>query len=134
VKVRNFGDTAELVGVYLDVIPPGGPSNPGGCQPGGRMLQTTVVLGGAGTNGQQVNVFADNTGSGTVMFSCSNPNVVFGQSYTFIAVADVHTDDLGACGPGALLSLSCYNDLCNDVSNCSDFRLSTTGARVQAGP
>ncbi len=127
VKVKNLTDATELVGVYMDVIPPGGPSNPGGCQPSGRILQTTVVI----PVGGQVNVLADTTGTGLVTFACSNQNAVAGQSYTFIAVVDDHADDPAACGPGALLSLTCFNALCSDVSNCSDFRLSTTGATVR---
>src|SRR5207249_6225810 len=44
IQVRNEGDHTETIGVYVDVIPPGGTTNPYGCFPFGRMIDTTVIL------------------------------------------------------------------------------------------
>jgi len=44
VRVRNDGTHADTIGVYADIIPPGGVTNPYGCTPSGRIIQTTVSL------------------------------------------------------------------------------------------
>lgn len=49
VKVHNDGDHADTIGVYIDVVPPGGLTNPHDCAPAGRIRQTTVSLNAAGT-------------------------------------------------------------------------------------
>jgi len=95
-KFRNEGDHDELMGVYLDVVPPGGASNPGGCVPNGRILATTAFV----EAGKQTALFADTgtLGDGLVEFSCANQAVVVGLPYTVIAAVDAHGDD-----PPALL-------------------------------
>ncbi len=52
---RNEGDHDEAIAVYVDVIPPGGPPNPGGCIPAGRILETTLFV----EAGKQTKVAAD---------------------------------------------------------------------------
>ena len=44
VQVRNEGDHTETIGVYVDILPPGGITNPYGCTPFGRMIDNTVTL------------------------------------------------------------------------------------------
>ena len=86
----------------MDVIPPGGPTNPFGCLPAGRILQTTVTLDHTGlTLPKQANVFADTgtLGDGMVEFTCANHAGAVGQTYTLFAVVDVNADDLLACSP-----------------------------------
>ena len=130
VAFRNVGDHGETIGLYLDVIPPGGPSNPGGCIPAGRILETTAFL----RPHRQLRLFADTgtLGDGQVEFSCANQAAVVGLSYTIIAAVDVHTDDLAACGPGALVSLSCFDALADDDNDSADNRVVRSAPRVQA--
>ena len=126
---RNDGDHDELMGVYLDVVPPGGASNPGGCVPNGRILQTTLVL----EAGRQERLFADTgtLGDGLVEFSCTNRAAVVGFTYTLLVALDAHADDLAACGPGAIQSLACFNALANDDGDALDNRLSRSAPRVE---
>ncbi len=116
VQVRNESDHVETVGVYLDVVPPGGISDPYGCVPNGRILQTAVSLNAFRTGGMQANVFAD-TGTlsdGLVEFSCADHAGAVGQTYTLIVALDVHVDDLAFCGPGDLQSDDCSDALSDD--------------------
>ena len=128
-KFRNEGDHDEMIGVYLDVVPPGGPANPGGCLPAGRILQTTLVLGA----GKQTALFADTgtLGDGLVEFICANQAVVVGLPYTIMAAVDAHGDDSVACGPGLLLSLGCANALADDDGDPFDDRIVRSAPRVE---
>ena len=128
--IRNEGDHDEMIGVYLDVIPPGGISNPGGSIPAGRILETTAVL----EPNRQLRLFADTgtPGDGLVEFSCTNQGAVVGLTYTIIAVVDVHADDLAACGEGELDSLACFNALADDDTDPTDNRVTRSAPRVQA--
>ncbi len=135
VKVRNDGDHIETVRVYMDAIPPGGASNPGGCVPTGRILDSSVTLDPTGvTFPKQTNVFAD-TGTpsdGLVDFSCTNKSAVIGMTWTLIAAVDAHGDDSAACGPGLLLTAACANALVDDDTD-SNNRLTRNAPRVQPG-
>ena len=110
VQVRNDGDHAETFGVYADILPPGNGNNPFGCTPTGRIIDTVVSLG-IGVHDKQAVVSATNT------FSCTDAAGAEGLPWTVIAVVDVHADDGGACGPGQLLSITCFNALADDDDN-----------------
>lgn len=137
VQVRNDGDHTETIGVYADIVPPGGPSNPFGCQPSGRIIKTQVTLPAAGQPGNQTNVFADGytgdptPGDGMATFSCTDQAGAAGQTYTIIAAVDAHGDDLAACGPSSILTLACGNALADDDVDASDNRLSRNAFRVR---
>ena len=128
-KFRNEGDHDETIGVYLDVSPPGGPDNPGGCLPAGRILATTAFV----EAGKQTALFADTgtLGDGLVEFSCANQAVVVGLPYTIMAAVDAHADDAAACGPGLLLSLGCANALADDDGDPFDDRVVRSAPRVE---
>ena len=128
-KFRNEGDHDELMGVYLDVVPPGGASNPGGCLPAGRILATAAFV----EAGKQTALFADTgtLGDGLVEFSCANQAVVVGLPYTIMAAVDAHGDDSAACGPGLLLSLGCANALADDDGDPFDNRVVRSAPRVE---
>ena len=138
VKVRNDGDHIETVRVYIDVIPPGGPSNPGGCLPDNtsRLMDSSVTLDPTGvTFPKQQNVFADTgtVGDGLVDFSCTNKSAVIGMTWTIIAAVDAHGDDSAACGPGLILTIACANALADDDTVSSNNRLTRSAPRVQPG-
>ena len=122
----------KTVGVYIDVIPPGGASDPYGCLPNGRILQTTVTLD-TGGNGN-TNVYADTGigGDGLVEFSCTEHAGAVGKTYTLVAVADVNADDLGACGPGALQGDACVSALADDDTDNTDNLAIRNAPRVQS--
>ena len=137
VQVRALGDHIETVRVYMDVIPPGGSSNPGGCVPTGRILDSSVTLDPAGVGNvgidKQANVFADTgtLGDGLVEFSCTNQSAVIGMTWTIIAAVDAHGDDSVACGPGLLLTLACANALADDDSTVGTNIDTRNAPRVQ---
>jgi len=114
VTVRNEGSQTEIFGIYVDIIPPGGVSNPYGCTPSGRIIETVITMD-TGDN-KQVVVKSVPT------FQCADQAGAFGQTYTVIAVIDVHADDLGACAPGTLQSLACFNALADDDDDDTDNR------------
>ena len=87
VQVRNEGNHTESFAVYVDIVPPGGSSNPYGCTPIGRIINTVVTL----APGEQTVVSADQT------FNCTNVAGALNQTYTINAAVDVHADDAGAC-------------------------------------
>lgn len=120
VWVANEGNHDEMIGVYLDVIPPGGESNPGDCVPKGRILQSAVSV----AYQKQLNIPVEGSTQGTnlVDFKCSKPSLVSGQRYTLIAAVDVHADDFGVCAPGSLLSLACFQALADDDNDPWDNR------------
>ena len=64
-------------------MPPGGISNPYGCTPIGRIINTVVTL----APGEQTVVSADQT------FNCTNVAGALNQTYTINAAVDVHADD-----------------------------------------
>ncbi len=131
VQVRNENGQAVTVGVYLDVIPPGGMTDPYGCLPNGRILQTTVALNTSGD--KQANVFAD-TGTlsdGFVEFSCTDHAGAVGKTYTLIAAVDVNADDLASCPPGTLANPACFDALADDDTDDADNRIARNAPRVQ---
>jgi CSLREA domain-containing protein len=124
VQVRNEGDHTEPIGVYVDIVPPGGITNPFGCTPIGRVIDTVVTLGTSNQN-NQTSVTA------TLTFDCANLAGVFGQSYTIMAAADVHADDGGACPVFQIPSMNCFNALADDDNDARDNRAATTAFRVK---
>ena len=121
IQVRNEGDHTDAIGVYVDIIPPGGITNPYGCTPYGRVIDTVITLDA----GQQTTV------SATLSFSCADVAGATGQSYTIMAAADAHADDGGACGPFQIQSMTCYNALADDDNDASDNRVTTNGFTVK---
>ncbi len=117
----------------MDVIPPGGVDDPFGCLPNGRIIQTSVLMGGTPSDTSQVNVFADTgtVGDGLVEFICDDAAGAFGETYTIIAVADLHNDDLASCGAGALQSLTCFGALADDDQDPPDNRKVRNAPKVQ---
>ena len=132
-QVRNRSDHSDTIGVYMDVIPPGGVTNPFGCLPTGRIILTSVFLTAFGTAGDDANVFADtgSLGDGQVEFSCTDRAGALGKTYTIIAAADLHNDDLASCGAGALQSLACFNALADDDQDPPDNRKVRNAPKVQ---
>ena len=120
-RVQNKGDHTETLGVYADAIPPGGPSNPYGCAPSGRIIETTMTL----EPGKKTTV-----SSADFAFTCADAAGARGQRFTIVALVDAHADDLAACGPGQLQSMACFNALANDDSGPSNNRISRTCCRV----
>jgi hypothetical protein len=123
VQVRNDGDHTESFGVYLDIVAPGGSngSNPNGCTPHGRIINTVVTL----APGEQIVVGTTQT------FNCANVAGALGQTYTLMGSADVHADDGGACGPFQLQSMACFNALADDDDDDADSRVTTNAFRVK---
>jgi NHL repeat len=123
IEVRNEGDHTESFGVYLDVVAPGGSngSNPNGCTPHGRIIDTAVSL----APGPQTGVTTTQT------FDCANVAGALGQTYTLIGVVDVHADDGGACGPFQLQSMTCFNALADDDNDDTDNRVTINAFRVR---
>jgi len=122
IQVRNDGDHTETIGVYVDIIPPGGITNPYGCTPFGRVIDTTVTL----APGSQTTVTSAN-----LSFACADVAGATGQSYTIMAAADAHADDGGACGPFQIQSMTCFNALADDDNDSSDNRVTTNGYTVK---
>jgi len=120
-QVRNDGTATEQFGVYLDIVPPGGPTNPFGCTPSGRILNTVVTL----APGQQQVFSVD------LVFNCTDVPGALNQTYTIKGAVDVHADDAGACGVFQIASLACFNALADDDDDDSDNRVITTGPQVK---
>jgi hypothetical protein len=116
VVVANESTHTETIGVYVDVLAPSG------CTPNGRVLETTVTLAAG----------AKTTLAIPVSYSCADPAAVNGASYAWTAVADHGADDLGACAPGSLLGLACFNALADDDEDTTDNRKSRAGPKVVA--
>ena len=123
IEVRNEGDHTESFGVYLDIVAPGGSSgsNPNGCTPHGRIIDTAVSL----APGPQTAV------STTQTFDCANVSGALGQTYTLMGVVDAHADDGGACGPFQLQTMACFNALADDDDDDADNRVTTNAFRVK---
>jgi hypothetical protein len=102
-------------------VPPGGTTNPYGCTPFGRVVNTVVVL----NPGDQTSLTA------TLTFSCLDVAGAAGQSYTIMAVADAHADDAGACPVFQTQSMTCFNALADDDNDSSDNRATTNGYKVK---
>ena len=122
-KVRNQGDHgSETIGVYMDVIPAGGTtlSNPFGCLPAGRVLETTISASPPTTidvfavDGTLDGAFGPNEPDTFVGFSCTDHAGAVGKRYEIIMVVDIHGDDLASCGPGLLLTGTCLSALADD--------------------
>jgi len=122
--VRNKGDHTESIGVYVDIVPPGGPTNPYGCTPFGRVVDTVVTLGTSNQNNQTSLTAA-------LSFNCANVAGALNQSYTIMAAADAHADDAGACAVFQIQTLTCFNSLGDDDNDPNDNRLMTNGFNVK---
>jgi len=87
VVVANGGDHADLIGVYLAFLPPGGSSNGGGCSPAGVQNLGALTL----LPRDKLTITTDPS------WQCANPASVDGAAWTLKAIADVHGDDFGSC-------------------------------------
>jgi hypothetical protein len=121
IQVRNEGDHTETIGVYVDIIPPGGVTNPYGCTPAGRVINTVLTL----APGEQTSF------STTLSFSCVDVAGATGQTYTIMAAADAHADDSGSCAVFQIQSMTCANALADDDNDPTDDRVTTNGFRVK---
>jgi len=121
IQVRNEGDHTDSIGVYVDIVPPGGISNPYGCTPIGRVINTVVSLAPG----------AQTTVSASLSFSCANVAGATGQTYTIMAAADAHADDGGACGPFQIQSLACNSALADEDNDATDNRATTNAFTVK---
>jgi len=120
VQVRNESDHTESIGVYVDIVPPGGITNPYGCTPFGRVIDTVVTPGTSNQNNQT-------SLTATLSFNCANVAGALGQTYTIMAAADAHADDGGACAAFQIQKLTCFNALGDDDNDPNDNRLTTNG-------
>jgi hypothetical protein len=121
VQVRNEGTATELFGVYVDIVPPGGPTNPFGCTPDGRIIDTVITL----APGEQAVLTT------TLTFNCTDVPGALNQTWTIKMAVDVHADDAGACGPSQINSTACFNALADDDDDDTDNRVTATGPRVK---
>ena len=119
--MANDGSQTEQFGVYVDIVPPGGITNPYGCTPIGRIINTVVTLAPA----EQTTVIVNPT------FSCVDVAGAMGQTYSIMAAIDVHADDAGACGPFQIQSVTCFNALADDDDDDSDNRVTTNALKVK---
>ncbi len=122
----------------MDIVPPGGPSNPYGCLPAGRVLVRNVTLTAFGTPGDDANVFPDDSSlagtvgpGGKLTFSCDDAAGAVGSTYKIFAAVDVHADDVAFCPEGAIFDLTCFPALADDDSDDSDNRAFRSAPRVQ---
>jgi len=121
VQVRNEGDHTESFAVYVDIVPPGGVSNPYGCTPIGRIIDTVVTL----APDEQTVVQASPT------FDCADVQGALDQTYTIKAAVDVHADDGGACPVFGIQSMACFAALADDDNDPSDNRATSNAFRVK---
>jgi hypothetical protein len=120
-QVRNDGTATEQFGVYVDIAPPGGPTNPFGCTPNGRIIDTVITL----APGEQTVL------STTLTFDCADVPGALNKTYTIKMAVDVHADDAGACGVSQINSVACFNALADDDDDDSDNRVTATGPQVK---
>jgi len=102
-------------------VPPGGVTNPFGCTPNGRVINTVITL----APGEQQTITVAPT------FDCTDVAGALNQSYTLKGAVDVHADDAGACGPSQIQSFTCFNALADDDDDDTDNRVITTGPQVK---
>jgi len=119
--VRNDGDHTEVFAVYVDIVPPGGITNPYGCTPIGRVINTVVVL----APGEQTTI------TETLTFNCVDVAGALNQTYTIMGAIDVHADDAGPCSVFMIQSTECFEALADDDDDDSDNRVMTSGYRVK---
>ncbi len=142
IQVRNDGDHIDTIGVYLDVIPPGGTTNPYGCIPANvRLIQTTVTLDPTGVSFPRVaNVFADGyagdptPGDGRVTFSCTNQEAAAAAhaTYLLLGAVDAHADDLAACPFGTIQGNGCVTALASDDPFIANNTVTRSAPRVRS--
>jgi hypothetical protein len=102
-------------------VPPGGITNPFGCTPIGRVIDTVLTI--APTQSADATV--------TLSFDCADRAGALGQTYTIMAAADAHADDEGACGVFQIQSTACYLALADDDNVASNNRLTTNAYQVK---
>jgi hypothetical protein len=105
VRVRNEGDHVESFGVYADIVPPGGTTNPHDCRPQGRIIDTIIT--------------------------CTEVAGALGQTYTITAAVDAHADDAGGCPVFEIQSMTCFVGLADDDDDDADDRTTTNAFRVK---
>jgi hypothetical protein len=121
VQVRNDGNHTESFAVYVDIVPPGGSSNPYSCTPMGRIINMVVTIAPGGQTVLNTNR----------TFSCANVTGAMNQTYTINAAADVHADDDAACPVSQIQGMTCFNALADDDDDDTDNRASTNGFAVR---
>jgi hypothetical protein len=121
IQVRNEGDHTDSFALYVDIIPPGGSTNPFSCIPIGRIINQVVTL----APGEQTVVQA------TPTFNCANVAGATGGTYTIEAAIDVHDDDEGACAPFQIQSMACFTALADDDDDDGDNRVTKNAFEVK---
>ena len=107
----NDGDHADLVGVYLAFVPPGGSQNVGGCSPSSVFRFSAKML----QPRNRITIIADPA------WQCADPGSVKGLAWTLHAIADVHGDDFSSCATiQQVLSSVCSAALADDDERPSD--------------
>ncbi len=120
----------------MDVIPPGGTttSNPFGCLPNGRVIETRISVGQVGAPLETINVYAvDGNLNGAftpandpidpdnyLTFSCTDLAGAAGEKYEIFVVVDIHGDDLASCPEDDLIKQTCLDALESDDDDESD--------------
>jgi hypothetical protein len=118
VVADNDGDHADVIGVYLAFVPPGGSSNPGGCSPSSvSNLGASVIQ-----PRDKVTLNPDDS------WQCAVPASVDGLSWTLHAIADVHANDFASCATiQQVLGGACSAALADDDDRADD----NSGIRVR---
>jgi hypothetical protein len=111
VVAQNDGDHADLVGIYLAFVPPGGVQNIGGCSPSSVSRFSAKLL----QPGNRITIVTDPA------WQCADPALVKGLSWTLYAIADVHADDFSSCATiQQVLGGGCATGLADDDDRPSD--------------
>jgi len=125
VVASSNSNHSDDVGVYLAFLPPGGASNPGGCTPAGVVNLGVFTL----LPGDRITIKIDPP------WTCTNPAVVAGLTWTLKAIADVHADDFASCSPLAeTFDSTCSLALPDDHNNNSNHTLVPSHPIVNLGP
>jgi hypothetical protein len=121
VVVKNQSDHAQDVGLYLAIMPPGGPSNPGGCSPATVLNWVSYATVFSQTFLADVPAGGRVTLKANVLWVCADPSVVDGMNFTLMAIADFGNDDLASCDTLAkAFSGGCSAALADDDSFVDD--------------
>ena len=96
-------------------------TNPFGCTPFGRVIQTVLTVGPTQSADATV----------TLTFDCADRAGAAGQTYTIMAAADAHADDAGACGPFQIQTMTCFNALADDDNVANNNRATANLFRVR---
>jgi hypothetical protein len=123
VVAANRGDHADMVGVYVAFLPPGGTQNFGGCSPSevSNLGALNLLPGG------RLTVKADPA------WQCADPAAMDGVAWTIKAIADVHADDFASCSTlEQIFSGECSAALADDDNSGADNTVLRARPRVVA--